>query len=79
MHIKNEQKIPFKLEAKLASEPPTRKVSSAPAPITPIRTPASKPVVHDTTDPRSAETLSVDEWIAAENKREQARLEARFH
>lgn len=68
-----------KLEAKLASEPPTRKVSSAPAPITPIRTPASKPIVHDTTDPRSAETLSVDDWVAAENKREQARLEARFH
>ena len=68
-----------KLEVKLASEPPTRRVSSAPAPITPIRTPASKPTVHDTTDPRSTESMSVTEWIAAENQREQARLEARFH
>lgn len=68
-----------KLEAKLVTEPPTRKTSSAPAPITPIRTPASKAAVHDTTDPRSIESMDTSEWIAAENRREQARLEARFH
>jgi hypothetical protein len=68
-----------RLETKLALDPPVKRTSSAPAPITPIRTPASKPVVHDTTDPRSTSSLSVSEWIAQENKREQARLEARFH
>jgi hypothetical protein len=67
-----------RLEGKLLSEPPARKTSSAPAPITPVRPKGSPPVI-DTTDPRAAEQLSVSEWIAKENERERKRYEARFH
>lgn len=64
-----------KIEAKLASEPPVKKSTSAPAPITPVttnRTPTSES--YDTTDPRSIGTLSTSEWIAQEQVRVAKRL-----
>jgi hypothetical protein len=67
-----------KLEAKLSAEPPpTKKVSSAPAPISPVKAPAagSNRTV-DTTDPESVKKMSTSEWIAAENARVMAKLKA---
>jgi hypothetical protein len=67
-----------RIEAKLASEPPKpTKTSSAPAPIAPVNARTVSAPSYDTTDPRSAKTLSTSEWIAAENKRERERLAAR--
>jgi len=65
-----------KLEAKLASEPPVKKVSSAPAPITPIKGKGAAPAVYDTTDPRSIKSMSTSEWIAAERQRQIKKMEA---
>jgi len=64
-----------RIEAKLADAPPTRKTSTAPAPITPVtgnRNTAAK--VHDTTDPRAAESMSTSEWIAADRARQMKKL-----
>jgi len=69
-----------RIEAKLVAEPPTaKKVSKAPAPISPV-VPRSAPTnVYDTTDPRSIETMSTSEWIAAERRRQIKKLEAAGH
>ena len=64
-----------RLEAKLADAPPVKRVTSAPAPISPV-TPRSNSPAIDTTDPRSVKQMSTSEWIAAENARERKRLEA---
>lgn len=58
-----------KLEAKLADSPAPKKVSSAPAPINPLRKPNARPPITDTTDPRAAKELSTAEWIKAEEAR----------
>jgi hypothetical protein len=63
-----------RLEAKLPQEAP-KKTSSAPEPITPVNARGSQPV-YDTTDPRSTKQMSTSEWIAAEEKRMRAKLEA---
>ena len=65
-----------KLEIKVSSQPPVKKTSSAPAPISPVRS-GGKPPVVDTTDPRSTETLSTSEWIAAERRRQMEMARAR--
>ena len=57
-----------KLEAKLG-EAPGKKVSSAPAPINPLRKPSGRPPITDTTDPRAAKELSTADWIKAEEAR----------
>ena len=67
-----------RLEAKLLADPPVRKTSSAPAPIRPIKPKAEAAPVYDTTDPRSIETMSTDDWIAAERARQRKALEARY-
>lgn len=56
-----------KIEAKLASEPPVVKASSAPSPITPIgsRTSSSS---YSTSDPRSITKTSASEWIEQRNQ-----------
>lgn len=59
-----------KLEAKLAAEPPVKKTSSAPAPISPVSARGVGTLVTDTTDPRSIKTLSTSDWIEAERKRQ---------
>lgn len=59
-----------KLEAKLASNPPVKKTSAAPAPIAPVNARTSGAPVVDTTDPRSISSMSTSEWIAAERERQ---------
>lgn len=59
-----------KIEATIASRSPViKKATSTPEPIKPVGARGSRSTVYDTTDPRSAETMSADEWIAAENRR----------
>jgi hypothetical protein len=65
-----------KIEAKLAFEPPQKKTTSAPEPIRPVSSRVSNPGVVDTTDPRSTQTLSTSDWIAAERKRQIAKAQA---
>ena len=65
-----------KIEAKLASEPPQKKTTSAPEPIRPVSARAVNPGVTDTTDPRSVQTMSASEWIAAERQRQIAKAQA---
>lgn len=65
-----------KLEVKLTNEPPVKKTTSAPAPITPVTTRSTGTPVYDTTDPRSVKTMSTSEWIAAERQRQIKKLEA---
>jgi hypothetical protein len=66
-----------KLEAKLAATVTPPKPSAAPAPISPIKAPASSASFVDTTDPRSAEKMTTSEWIEAERKRQLRKWEAR--
>jgi hypothetical protein len=68
-----------KIEAKLGSEPPARKTSSAPAPITPVTARASGNPSYDTTDPRSVKTMSTSEWIEAERQRQLKKMQAQFN
>ena len=65
-----------KIEAKLGAEPPQKKTTSAPAPISPVSARAVNPGVTDTTDPRSTQTMSASEWIAAERQRQIAKAQA---
>jgi hypothetical protein len=65
-----------KIEAKLAADPPVKKSTSAPAPISPVTAKTSGAPVHDTTDPRSVKTMSTSEWIAAERLRQIKKMEA---
>jgi len=68
-----------KIEAKIASEPtPTKKASTAPAPITPVTSRAAN-VAYDTTDPRSTKTMSASEWIEAERARQIRKLQANMN
>jgi hypothetical protein len=66
-----------KIEAKLASNPPAKKTSTAPAPIAPVtaRT-TSGTTAYDTTDPRSVKNMSTSEWIEAERLRQIKKYEA---
>lgn len=66
-----------KIEAKLASNPPAKKTSTAPAPIAPVtaRT-SSGTTAYDTTDPRSVKNMSTSEWIEAERLRQIKKYEA---
>lgn len=66
-----------KIEAKVAVNPPTRKPSSAPAPIQPVAARASGAPAYDTTDPRSIKAMSTSEWIAAERQRQIRAWEAK--
>lgn len=65
-----------KIEASLVSSPPVRKSSTAPAPIAPVTPRSAGSVQYDTTDPRSAKTMSTSEWIEAERMRQIKRFEA---
>ena len=66
-----------KIEAKLASNPPVKKTSNAPAPIAPVtaRSTSGSPA-YDTTDPRSVKTMTTSEWIEAERLRQIKKYEA---
>lgn len=65
-----------KIEAKLVSNPPVKKTSNAPAPISPVTARSSGAPAYDTTDPRSIKTMTTSEWIAAERARQIKKLEA---
>jgi hypothetical protein len=59
-----------KIEAKLADNPPVKKSSSAPTPITPVTPRGGNARVLDTTDPRSIKEMTTSEWIEAERQRQ---------
>jgi hypothetical protein len=65
-----------KLEAKLASDPPVKKTSNAPTPISPITARSTGSPAYDTTDPRSIKTMSTSDWIEAERMRQIKKHEA---
>lgn len=66
-----------RLEAKLLSNPPVKKTTSAPPPIAPVTARGGNTAAYDTTDPRSVKTMSTSEWIEAERQRQIKKLEAR--
>ena len=59
-----------KIVAKLASDPPVKRSSSAPAPISPVNARSSGSPALDTTDPRSIKSMTTSEWIAADRARQ---------
>ena len=65
-----------KIEAKLASDPPVRRTTSAPAPISPVTARTSGSPAYDTTDPRSIKTMSASEWIEADRARQVKKAQA---
>jgi hypothetical protein len=65
-----------KLEAKLAADPPVKKTSNAPTPISPITARSTGSPAYDTTDPRSIKTMSTSDWIEAERQRQIKKHEA---
>ena len=65
-----------KIEVKLADNPPVKKTTSAPSPISPVTARSSGNPSHDTTDPRSIKTMSTSEWIEAERNRQIRKHEA---
>ena len=66
-----------RIEAKLVAEPPTKRTSTAPAPLAPVTaTRSSSGPRFDTTDPRSTKSMSTSEWIEAERLRQIKKWEA---
>jgi hypothetical protein len=65
-----------KIEAKLASDPPVKKTSNAPAPISPVTARSTGSTSHDTTDPRSVKSMTTSQWIEAERQRQIKKWEA---
>ena len=65
-----------KIEARLATDPPVRKTTSAPAPISPVTARASGAGTFDTTDPRSIKTMTASQWIEAERVRQAKKWQA---
>lgn len=65
-----------KIEAALASNPPVKQTSTAPAPISPVIARTSGAPSFDTTDPRSMKSMSTSEWIEAERQRQIRKYEA---
>ena len=67
-----------KIEAQLAANPPVKKTSNAPAPISPVSARTTGSPAYDTTDPRSIKSMSTSEWIEAERARQVKKHEARL-
>jgi hypothetical protein len=65
-----------KIEAKLASAPPIKKTTSAPAPISPVTARSAGAATLDTTDPRSIKSMTASQWIEAERARQIKKLQA---
>lgn len=66
-----------KLEAKMLSNPPVKRSTSAPPPIAPVNARGGNTSAYDTTDPRSIKTMSTSEWIEAERQRQIKKAESR--
>ena len=64
-----------KIEAKLSINPPVKKTTSAPAPISPVTARSSGSPAFDTTDPRSIKTMTDSQWIEAERARQRKKWE----
>jgi len=67
-----------RIEAKLAADPPVKRTTSAPAPISPVTARASGAPAHDTTDPRSIKTMTASQWIEAERARQMKKMQAQM-
>jgi len=67
-----------KIEAKLADNPPVKRSTSAPAPITPVTARSGNNPSYDTTDPRSIKNMSTSEWIEAERARQMRKMQAQM-
>lgn len=65
-----------KIEAKLVSEPPVKRTTSAPEPISPVTARAIGAPSSDTTDPRSIKTMTTSQWIEAERARQMKKFDA---
>jgi len=66
-----------KIEARLVNDPPTKRTSSAPAPLAPVTaTRSNSGPRYDTTDPRSTKSMSTSDWIEAERLRQIKKWEA---
>lgn len=65
-----------KIEASMTANPPVKKTSNAPAPITPVTARSTGSTQYDTTDPRSVKSMSTSEWIEAERLRQIKKYEA---
>jgi hypothetical protein len=67
-----------RIEAKIATDDPVKRTTSAPAPITPVTARTSGNPSYDTTDPRSIKTMSTSEWIEAERQRQIKKAQAQY-
>ena len=67
-----------KIEAKLSSDPPVKRTTSAPAPISPVTARSSGSPSHDTTDPRSIKSMTTSQWIEAERARQIKKQQAQY-
>ena len=67
-----------KLEARLADNPPVKRTSSAPAPISPVTARTTGSPAFDTTDPRSIKSMTTSEWIEAERARQIKKMQAKL-
>jgi hypothetical protein len=65
-----------RIEAKMANDPPVKRTTSAPAPISPVTARSSGGPAYDTTDPRSTKTMTDSQWIEAERVRQRKKWEA---
>ena len=65
-----------RIEAKLADNPPVKKTTSAPAPISPVTARTTGSPALDTTDPRSIKSMTTSQWIEAERLRQTKKWEA---
>jgi hypothetical protein len=66
-----------KIEVNLATNPPVKKTSTAPAPLAPVTaTRSNSGPRYDTADPRSIKSMSTSEWIEAERQRQIKKWEA---
>ena len=67
-----------RIEAKLAADPPVKRTTSAPAPISPVTARSSGAPAYDTTDPRSTKTMTDSQWIEAERARQMKKMQAQM-
>jgi hypothetical protein len=65
-----------RIEAKLASDPPMKRTTSAPAPISPVTARSTGSPAYDTTDPRSTQNMTTSQWIEADRARQRKKWEA---
>ena len=65
-----------RIEAKIVSDPPAKKTTSAPPPIAPVGARSNTAPSFDTTDPRSVKSMSTSEWIEADRERQRKKMAA---